>query len=103
MTRSRIEPIRVIAMNSRALGQQPAARCWQEPCWRCSSPYSHRKRPVGWRDVDFARSTIHVREWMGHADLSTTRRYLAFVDREDAAKRVSEAFRFEVPEEPAAV
>jgi integrase len=38
-----------------------------------------------------------VMEWMGHADLSTTRRYLAFVDREDAAKRVSEAFQFEVP------
>lgn len=40
-----------------------------------------------------------VMEWMGHADLSTTRRYLAFVDREDAAKRVSEAFQFEVPQE----
>jgi integrase len=40
-----------------------------------------------------------VMEWMGHADLSTTRRYLAFVDREDAAKRVSEAFRFEGPKE----
>jgi integrase len=26
-----------------------------------------------------------VMEWMGHADLATTRRYLAFVDREDAA------------------
>jgi integrase len=39
-----------------------------------------------------------VMEWMGHADLTTTRRYLAFVDREDAAKRVSEAFRLEVPE-----
>lgn len=36
-----------------------------------------------------------VMEWMGHADLSTTRRYLAFVDREDAAKRVSEAFEVE--------
>jgi integrase len=34
-----------------------------------------------------------VMEWMGHADLTTTRRYLAFVDREDAAKRVSEAFQ----------
>lgn len=43
-----------------------------------------------------------VMEWMGHADLSTTRRYLAFVDREDAAKRVSEAFQFEVPEEATA-
>jgi integrase len=39
-----------------------------------------------------------VMEWMGHADLTTTRRYLAFVDREDAAKRVSEAFRLEEPE-----
>ena len=38
-----------------------------------------------------------VMEWMGHADLATTRRYLAFVDREDAAKRVSEAFRAEAP------
>ncbi|MEX2106520.1 MAG: site-specific integrase [Solirubrobacterales bacterium] len=33
-----------------------------------------------------------VMEWMGHADPATTRRYLAFVDREDAAMRVSEAF-----------
>ena len=39
-----------------------------------------------------------VMEWMGHADLTTTRRYLAFVDREDAAKRVSEAFRLESPQ-----
>lgn len=39
-----------------------------------------------------------VMEWMGHADLTTTRRYLAFVDREDAAKRVSEAFRLEEPQ-----
>jgi len=43
-----------------------------------------------------------VMEWMGHADLSTTRRYLAFVDREDAAKRVSEAFQFEEPAEATA-
>jgi len=42
-----------------------------------------------------------VMEWMGHADLTTTRRYLAFVDREDAAKRVSEAFRLEEPQAPA--
>jgi integrase len=38
-----------------------------------------------------------VMEWMGHVDLATTRRYLAFVDREDAAKRVSQAFRLETP------
>lgn len=40
-----------------------------------------------------------VMEWMGHADLATTRRYLAFVDRADAADRVSEAFRLEQPDE----
>jgi hypothetical protein len=34
-------------------------------------------------------------EWMGHADLTTTRRYLAFADCEDAAKRVAEAFWLE--------
>jgi len=39
-----------------------------------------------------------VMEWMGHADLATTRRYLAFVDRGDAANRVSEAFRLEEPD-----
>jgi integrase len=33
-----------------------------------------------------------VMEWMGHAELSTTRRYLAFIDRADAARRVSAAF-----------
>jgi integrase len=44
-----------------------------------------------------------VMEWMGHADLTTTRRYLAFVDREDAAKRVSEAFRLEEAQTPSAV
>jgi integrase len=46
-----------------------------------------------------------VMEWMGHADLATTRRYLAFVDREDAAMRVSEAFgvaESHPPEVPAA-
>lgn len=41
-----------------------------------------------------------VMEWMGHADLATTRRYLAFVDREDAADRVSQAFRLEQPDAP---
>ncbi|HEV7400760.1 MAG TPA: tyrosine-type recombinase/integrase [Solirubrobacterales bacterium] len=52
----------------------------------------------------FGSTVIHhadsreVMEWMGHADLTTTRRYLAFVDREDAAKRVSEAFSLEKPQ-----
>jgi integrase len=33
-----------------------------------------------------------VMEWMGHADLATTRRYLAFIDHDDAARRISRAF-----------
>jgi integrase len=33
-----------------------------------------------------------VMEWMGHADLATTRRYLAFIDHADAARRISAAF-----------
>jgi site-specific recombinase XerD len=36
-----------------------------------------------------------VMDWMSHADLSTTRRYLAFVNRDDAAKRVFGAFEVE--------
>jgi len=49
--------------------------------------------------IRFADSR-EVMEWMGHADLATTRRYLAFVDRQDAADRVSEAFSLEAPAKP---
>jgi len=34
-----------------------------------------------------------VMEWMGHADLATTQKYLAYKPRGDAARRLSEAFR----------
>jgi len=47
---------------------------------------------------ELLRQAREVMEWMGHADLTTTRRYLAFVAREDAAKRVSEAFGLEEPQ-----
>jgi integrase len=33
-----------------------------------------------------------VQEWMGHADIQTTRRYLHYAPREDDAKLVAEAF-----------
>lgn len=33
-----------------------------------------------------------VMEWMGHADLATTQKYLAYKPRADAARRLSEAF-----------
>jgi integrase len=31
-------------------------------------------------------------EWMGHADLATTQKYLAYKPRKDAARRLSAAF-----------
>ncbi len=34
-----------------------------------------------------------VMEWMGHADLATTQKYLAYKPRGDAARRLSKAFR----------
>ena len=34
-----------------------------------------------------------VMEWMGHADLATTQKYLAYKPRGDAARRLSEGFR----------
>jgi hypothetical protein len=34
-----------------------------------------------------------VMEWMGHADLATTQKYLAYKPRGDAARRLSAAFR----------
>jgi integrase len=38
-----------------------------------------------------------VQEWMGHADVQTTMRYLHYVPRADAARFVAEAFQVEVP------
>ena len=35
---------------------------------------------------------MRVQEWMGHADIETTRKYLHFVPRPDDARLVAEAF-----------
>ncbi len=43
-----------------------------------------------------------VQEWMGHADVQTTMRYLHYAPREEDARLVSEAFRLETVTEPAA-
>jgi integrase len=40
-----------------------------------------------------------VMEWMGHADLATTQKYLAYKPRRDAARRLSAAFRTHVSSE----
>ena len=39
------------------------------------------------------RDVREVMEWMGHADLQTTQKYLAYRPRGDAARRLSEACR----------
>ena len=36
-----------------------------------------------------------VQEWMGHADIQTTMRYLHYAPREEDAQLVAEAFRVE--------
>jgi integrase len=38
---------------------------------------------------------VEVQEWAGHADLTTTKRYLHFRERGDAAKRIAAAFAVE--------
>src|SRR4051794_35761600 len=38
---------------------------------------------------------VRVQEWMGHADIETTRKYLHFVPRPDDARIVAEAFAVE--------
>ena len=38
-----------------------------------------------------------LQEWMGHADVQTTMKYLHYVPREDDAALVAEAFRIEEP------
>ena len=38
-----------------------------------------------------------VQEWMGHADVQTTMRYLHYVPRGDEAELIAEAFRIEQP------
>ena len=43
-----------------------------------------------------------VQEWMGHADVQTTMRYLHYAPREEDARLVAEAFRLETVTEPAA-
>jgi hypothetical protein len=43
-----------------------------------------------------------VQEWMGHADIQTTMRYLHYAPRAEDARLVAEAFRVEAADGPAA-
>jgi integrase len=40
-----------------------------------------------------------VQEWMGHADIQTTMRYLHYAPREEDARLVAEAFRVDAEDE----
>jgi hypothetical protein len=40
---------------------------------------------------------VRVKEWMGHADVQTTMRYLHFAPRPEDARLVAEAFAVEPP------
>ena len=58
-------------------------------------------RPLRFHDLRHTFGTHAIRiadprevmEWMGHADLATTQKYLAYKPRGDAARRLSEGFR----------
>ncbi|MGZ4214491.1 MAG: tyrosine-type recombinase/integrase [Solirubrobacteraceae bacterium] len=41
-----------------------------------------------------------VQEWMGHADIQTTMKYLHYAPHEEDARLVAEAFRLPVPPAP---
>jgi integrase len=47
--------------------------------------------------ADFRR----VQEWMGHADIQTTMRYLHYAPRDEDAQLVAEAFKVEDASRPA--
>jgi integrase len=63
-------------------------------------------RPLRFHDLrhTFATRMIakadirRVQEWMGHADIQTTMRYLHYAPRDEDAELVAEAFRIEGPE-----
>ena len=63
-------------------------------------------RPVRFHDLrhtfcSMAIQVMDMRELMevaGHADLTTTQRYLQFIPRSDAAKRLAGAFTAQAPE-----
>jgi integrase len=45
---------------------------------------------------------VRVKEWMGHADVETTMRYLHYAPRDEDAKLVAKAFAIAAPKEAVA-
>lgn len=50
------------------------------------------RHTFGPRAVEKAESILELKEWMGHANVQTTMRYLHYKSKADAARRLSEAF-----------
>lgn len=51
------------------------------------------RHTFGTRAVEQAESILELKEWMGHANVQTTMRYLHYKSKADAAHRLAEAFR----------
>jgi hypothetical protein len=58
------------------------------------------RHTFGTRTVEQADSILELKEWMGHANVQTTMRYLHYKSKTDAARRLGAAFAEEGPEEP---
>jgi integrase len=55
------------------------------------------RHTFGTRAVEKAESILELKEWMGHANVQTTMRYLHYKSKADAARRLAEAFAEEAP------
>ena len=64
------------------------------------------RHTFGTRAVEQAESILELKEWMGHANVQTTMRYLHYKSKADAAQRLAMAFEdedaAEAPLEPVA-
>jgi integrase len=58
------------------------------------------RHTFGTRAVEQAESILELKEWMGHANVQTTMRYLHYKSKADAARRLGEAFTDAPTEEP---
>jgi integrase len=50
------------------------------------------RHTFGTRAVEQAESILELKEWMGHANVQTTMRYLHYKSKADAAQRLAVAF-----------
>lgn len=53
------------------------------------------RHTFGTRAVEQAASILELKEWMGHANVQTTMRYLHYKSKADAAQRLAAAFEDE--------